>query len=491
MSTESSQVAAPPPAVELKGVGKDYCLWPRASTRLRALVQEPLFKALGLRKTPLSERYRFTALKPLDLRLERGRCLGIIGANGSGKSTLLQLICGILQPSCGSVHVPGKIGALLELGSGFHEDFTGRDNVVLNAALHGLTTAQTRRLLPDILDFAEIGDFIDQPVKTYSSGMRLRLAFSVLAHLEPDLLLIDEALAVGDARFVQKCMRWLETFREAHTLILVSHQMAAITALCDTVAWLDRGQLRYLGEPRQAVEAYLEAQYAEAAAPQAAPTAAPQQDHREDTPAARAPATFSDRPSVDVRDERHAALNRSQLRNDLPVFPWARQSAAFGRGHVRITEVVLREAGHPERRHSVQGGELVEVVIVIEAQRTVSGPIIGFGLKNRWGQELFHDNTYLSSYLRERQPMRLARGERARSLFAFVMPYLPPGDYFLFAAVATGTHARHTQEHWVHEALKLTSTSDRICLGLIGLPMQRVHFAKLSALKPALAQNAL
>lgn len=199
----------------------------------------------------------FWALHELSFNLKRGQTLGIIGRNGSGKSTLLQLICGTLTPSSGEVQVHGRIGALLELGSGFNPEFSGRENVLLNAALLGLSRNEIEARLDDILTFADIGDFIDQPVKSYSSGMAIRLAFAVQAHIDPDLLVVDEALAVGDELFQKKCYGHLERLKERGTsILLVTHSCPQILQHCDTALLLHRGRARLLGPPARVTVLY-------------------------------------------------------------------------------------------------------------------------------------------------------------------------------------------------------------------------------------------
>lgn len=183
----------------------------------------------------------FQALKNISFSLQKGETVGIIGRNGSGKSTLLQTIVGTLATSSGSVQSSGRIAALLELGAGFNPEFTGRENVYLNGTIYGLSREQVDQRFADIEKFADIGSFIDQPVKTYSSGMFVRLAFAVIAHVDADILIIDEALAVGDALFAQKCMRFLEGFKENGTILFVSHDSGAVTSLCDRAIWLDSG----------------------------------------------------------------------------------------------------------------------------------------------------------------------------------------------------------------------------------------------------------
>ena len=199
----------------------------------------------------------FWALQELNFSLARGQTLGVVGRNGSGKSTLLQLICGTLSPSSGSVHVSGRIGALLELGSGFNPEFSGLENVFLNAALLGLTKEETNEKLDQILAFADIGEFIDQPVKTYSSGMTVRLAFAVQAHVNPDVLVVDEALAVGDEFFQKKCYDHLERLKELGTaVLLVTHSCNQIIQHCDQALLLHKGKARMLGEPARVTVTY-------------------------------------------------------------------------------------------------------------------------------------------------------------------------------------------------------------------------------------------
>jgi len=234
-------------AVSVSGLGKSYRIYDKPRHRL--------WQGLGLSRAPL---YReFWALRDVSFQLNRGETLGVVGRNGSGKSTLLQLICSTLTPTTGNVEVRGRIGALLELGSGFHPDFTGLENVALNAALLGLSQAELNERLPSILAFAEIGDFASQPVKTYSSGMAVRLAFAVQAHVDPDILVVDEALAVGDERFQKKCYAHLQKLKARGTsILLVSHTASHILQHCDRALLLHQGELQCMDEPRQVMRAY-------------------------------------------------------------------------------------------------------------------------------------------------------------------------------------------------------------------------------------------
>jgi lipopolysaccharide transport system ATP-binding protein len=202
-------------------------------------------------------RESFTALTDISFSVGQGECLGIIGPNGAGKSTLLNVVTRLCRPTSGTVTVEGKVAALLELGSGFHPDLTGDENVRVYAALLGLTRQQTLDRLPDIVKFADIGDFIGEPLRTYSAGMMMRLAFAVAIHVDPDILIVDEILGVGDQAFFEKCVERIRAFRRAgKTMICVSHSLLMIESLCEKALWLDRGRVVRSGPTAQVVSAY-------------------------------------------------------------------------------------------------------------------------------------------------------------------------------------------------------------------------------------------
>ena len=235
--------------VRVECLGKSYPKAFRSSDRLRAL-----WRLLFTQQAADS----ITVLDDVSLEVRRGESLGLIGANGAGKSTLLKLITGVLTPTTGTVAVHGELGALLELGAGFHPEHTGRENIVMSAALHGLTGAQLRAQLPRIIEFADIGRYIDEPVKHYSSGMVVRLGFAVVAVLKPDLLITDEVLAVGDEAFQKKCIAWMQEYLDdGGTLILVSHSMYHIQKLCRRACWLREGRVEMTGDVFDVTQAYL------------------------------------------------------------------------------------------------------------------------------------------------------------------------------------------------------------------------------------------
>src|SRR5262245_44157213 len=202
----------------------------------------------------------FWAVRDVDVSVDRGCCLGIIGENGSGKSTLLRMIAGVIRPTSGKIAVQGRVSALLELGAGFNPQFTGRENVFLYASILGFTDAQTRLRIPSIEKFAEIGEFVDRPVKTYSSGMFVRLAFAVAIHMDPDILIVDEALSVGDLFFQQRCIRRIQQLkRQGVTIVFVSHDLEAVRSLADRTIWMEHGEVRLEGPTDEVVSKYLAA----------------------------------------------------------------------------------------------------------------------------------------------------------------------------------------------------------------------------------------
>jgi lipopolysaccharide transport system ATP-binding protein len=243
------------PVISLQAVGKTYKRFAKPSDRFWQAVWPSAFRSAS--QTADAAANEFVALAPLNLEVCRGEALGLVGRNGAGKSTLLQMVCGTLNPSSGSVVVNGKIGALLELGAGFNPEFTGRENVYLAAAVMGLSGSETDALYESIVEFSGIREFIDQPVKTYSSGMYVRLAFSIATSANPDILVIDEALSVGDGAFAKKSFeRIMQLKAQGTTVLFCSHSMYQVESFCDRAVWLDHGQLQMEGPASKVVAAY-------------------------------------------------------------------------------------------------------------------------------------------------------------------------------------------------------------------------------------------
>ena len=432
-------------AIAVAAVGKCYQIYDRPEDRLKQAVVPRLQRAIG--REPKRFFREFWALRDVSLRVARGETVGVIGRNGSGKSTLLQIICGTLAPTSGDIALSGRIGALLELGSGFNPEFTGRENVHMSAAILGLSDAEIAAKYDDIVAFADIGDFIEQPVKTYSSGMYVRLAFAVIAHADADILVIDEALSVGDVFFGQKCMRFLRDFQKRGTVLFVSHDAAAVVNLCDRAIWLDGGKVVMDAAAKDVCEAYHASTYGHA------------------PPAA----------AVRAGDEVQRAIVDEGFDRDLDksvhrVFRFDGDKAGFGDGGAKILSVSFVGADSGPLSQ-IRGGELVRLTIVARAERDLSSPIVGFFLKDRLGQQLFGNNTYRES---APTPMPAAAGQQVVAVFEFRMPYLPLGRYTVDAAIADGSYFDHVQADWVHDALVIESVSSSLSTGLVGIPFRSI-----------------
>lgn len=435
-------------AIRVDGLNKCYRVFERPQDRLVQAVRARFGFIAGSQKSLFRE---FWALQDVSFDISRGETVGIIGRNGSGKSTLLQAICGTLTPTAGAVGVDGRIAALLELGTGFNPDFTGRENVYMNASILGLSEADIRSRFDDIVAFADIGDFIDQPVKTYSSGMYVRLAFAVIAHVDADILVVDEALSVGDVFFAQKCMRFLRDFQESGTVLFVSHDASAITNLCDRAIWLDDGRVVMDGPAKDVCEAYHASTYGHAPVRTFAPAL---QD-----------ASVGMESSVDegAWQPEDQALHR--------VFRFDPDQSGFGDGSAKITAIHLEDVQGRRLSH-VRGGEVVALVVEATASMRIDRPIIGFFLKDRLGQHLFGTNTYREDP--KGQPA-VDAGARVVAKFSFQMPYLPQGRYTVDAAIANGSYDAHTQADWTYDALVIESVSSTVSTGLVGIPYRAIH----------------
>lgn len=438
-------------AIEVTNLSKCHQIYDRPSDRLKQMLMRG-------RKQYYKE---FWAIKEVSFKIKKGETVGIIGRNGSGKSTLLQMICGTLNPSNGHIQTFGRVAALLELGSGFNPEFTGRENVFLNGTILGLSQETISQRFSAIEAFADIGTFIDQPVKTYSSGMLVRLAFSVIAHVDADILVIDEALAVGDAFFTQKCMRFLRSFMQTGTVLFVSHDTGSVRSLCTHAIWIEKGKIIGQGTPKEICEDYLEAFY-EA------------QQGKSTTTNFKAEKKSDNSEIVNYKDQRSDLINTSNLRNDLQVFEFDQNANAFGLEGAVIRAVKILDA----KRHAlawIVGGETVILSIEVLAHEYLDSPIIGFYIKDRLGQALFGDNTYLST---QTQPVVCEPGQLLYAEFTFSMPRLAAGNYSITVAIANGTQEVHVQHHWVHDAVHFKSESTSVTGGLIGIPMLHIALKK-------------
>jgi lipopolysaccharide transport system ATP-binding protein len=454
---ETPATHSSPLAISVTGVSKIYQIYDRPQHRLWQSLMR------GRRRF-----YReFRALDNVTFDVRRNEVVGIVGRNGSGKSTLLQIVCGTLAESAGQVTTNGRVAALLELGAGFNPEFTGRENVYFNGALMGLSPEEIDARYDRILEFADIGEFIDQPIKTYSSGMTVRLAFAIIANIDADILVIDEALAVGDAFFVQKCMRFLREFMKTGTILFVSHDTGAIVNLCHRAIWLHKGELVMDGPARDVSESYLQNLAEEAYGVKRVPPAA----QRNGGVDARTPALdeAAAQPAV-IPGPAQAAGFYDVLQVDLA-------GKSFGKQGASIEQVVLLDAGGRPTT-AIRGGEEVTLSVRAKASAALFSPIIGFIVKDRLGQVLLGDNT-LERYAH--QPLVVQAGSFVEARFSFIMPLLARGEYTIGVAVAEGTQESHVQHHWVHDAVAFRSMTNSVATGLMGIPMRDV---KLTTSQP-------
>lgn len=447
-------------AISVQNLSKCYQIYDNPGDRLKQFIVPRIKRLLGQTHTPY---YReFWALKDISFEVKRGETVGIIGRNGSGKSTLLQIICGTLTPTSGTVQTNGRIAALLELGSGFNPEFTGRENVYLNAAVLGLSKEEVDARFDQIAAFADIGQFMEQPVKIYSSGMYVKLAFAVIAHVDADILVIDEALAVGDAVFIQKCMRFIRSFQERGTLLFVSHDTASVQNLCKSAIWLGNGQIRQMGTSKEVAEAYLQYTLQEVygqdiklnAASETAPLISV-----ESTPIT-APSGL---PATVVTPSVYYA-EQLTVQNNL--------SAAKGwqTGMAEITSLSLQKTDG-STNVVFEGGESVCMVINAKAHADLMHPILGFIFKDRLGQDLFGENTlpFTATHI-----STVKAGQDFVGQFEFKLPMLPNGQYAVMASVAEGDLYNNVQHHLLHDALIVNVSSSQIRWGLVGIPFQKV-----------------
>lgn len=442
-------------AIKVENLSKCYQIYAKPHDRLKQSIYPRLQRLVG--KQPTQYHREFWALKDVSFEIKKGETVGIIGRNGSGKSTLLQMICGTLNPTSGSIQTNGRIAALLELGSGFNPEFTGRENVYMNAAVLGLSREETDARFDQIAAFADIGDFIEQPVKIYSTGMYVRLAFAVIAHVDADILVVDEALAVGDAVFTQKCMRFIRDFQKQGTLLFVSHDPAAVQNICESAIWLGHGQVQVMGTSKAVSEAYLQFTLQEVYGDQAKLTTMTS-DGGVAKPASEKPA--SDLEAAPVIDYDAIAT----VRDNIAL------AKGWKTGQAEIHSVSLARLS-PGPEGVFEGGERVRMTVHAKAHELLQCPILGFLVRDRLGQDLFGENTLPFT---SRSPTPVGAGMTFEGVFEFRLPMLPNGQYAVMASVADGDAYVNVQHHWMHDALIINVTSSKIRYGLVGIPFEHV-----------------
>jgi ABC-type polysaccharide/polyol phosphate transport system ATPase subunit len=401
------------PAVEFSQVSKSYSIYAAPRDRLKELAT---FNQRQFHR-------EFWALRDVSFDVQRGETFCVLGENGCGKSTLLQICAGILPPTSGSARTQGRVAALLELGSGFNPEFTGRDNVYLNGAILGFSEKEMQRRFPDIEAFAEIGDFIGQPVKTYSSGMSVRLAFAVAIHVDPEILLVDEALAVGDIYFRQRCMRKVHELKQRGvTILFVSHATGDVKALGDRAMWLDKGSVKAIGKTDRVVHEYLAAMAAKDRAYLA----------------------------TDLSHIVEAREGRDRMQPIEVVTGIPNIDHRFGDGQAEILGIAVTSPDGA-RLPALSPGSIAVVRISVKAKANLDRPIVGFVLRNHLGVDFAGTNT--SRERAELPPMLI--GDICTVDFYLDLPALYASSFSFSPAVANGTLEHYSTCDWIDNAVVL------------------------------------
>jgi lipopolysaccharide transport system ATP-binding protein len=429
------------PAIAFSRVSKSYPIYAAPGDRLKELA---LFNQRQFHTD-------YWALRDVSFEVNRGETFCIIGENGSGKSTLLQVCAGILHPTAGSIEINGRVAALLELGSGFNPEFSGRDNVYLNGAILGLSAKDMDRRIGEIEAFAEIGDFINQPVKTYSSGMVVRLAFAVAIHLDPEILLVDEALAVGDVYFRQRCMRKVHELRsQGITILLVSHATGDVRALGDRALWLEHGRRMAIGPTDIVVSKYLAAMN-----------------------------------EKDARYLVHDALVHPPRTPEEP--PELEQNIPnidhrFGDGRAELLGIAIYD-DRSNKLASLNCNSTIVVRISARARANLDRPIIGFMLRNHLGVDFAGTNTAREGYTL----VPMAAGETRTVDFYIELPTLYATTFSFSPAIANGTLEQYAMCDWIDNAIVLPmERADGPVYGQFHFPCRIEVNTKIGAGAPAL-----
>ena len=463
--------------LEVDDISKGFNINKRRRDRLKQLIA----------KEKRQEREIKWAVQNISFKLRRGESMGVIGRNGSGKSTLLQLICGTLLPTKGNIIRKGKIGALLELGSGFNPEFTGIENIFLNASLMGLKKNETKEKLDNILGFADIGEYVHQPVKTYSSGMMVRLAFAVMANVDADILIVDEALSVGDAFFTQKCMRYINRFMEYGCLLFVSHDSNAVMNVCSKAILMEGGKNIMSGIPKQVIEKYT--QNIQMSAQDATQYKGREEEGgkaitgQEQKGNMQINRTIEQRsPKNDMirwKDYRTEAINSSIYANNISIVNWKKddiERETYGGLKAEVTKVNIFNLEENIESTSIMGGEVVCLEVETTIKEDIKRFICGFIIKNDKGLTLLGDNTLNS--MTDTNMTETKVGMVVKTSFIFTIPMLPQGEYSITVAAAEGTQENHIIHHWLNDALILKSNCTSIAAGLAGVAMHSIKITQ-------------
>lgn len=395
-------------AISVKNLKKTYALYDSRKDKLK--------EAFSL--TGKKYHKNFEALKGISFDVEKGECVGIIGLNGSGKSTLLKILTEVITQTEGTVEINGKVSALLELGAGFNPEYSGLENIYLNTMLMGYTRKETDDKLDQILEFADIGDFINQPVKIYSSGMFVRLAFAIAITIDPDILIIDEALSVGDVFFQQKCYKKIKEFAGKSTVLIVSHDLNAITKFCQRIIVMNYGEIVYNGEPTEAISQYFRIKQGRA---------------RKNQKAQDADSTIVE------KFENYKVPNGKDYSGKMDViiekYYYKIENEAFG--------------------EMCEDGDEVNISMLVHSEREIENLIVGYQVRDKYGNEVFGETSLTSKV----EQFSLHKGTNLIN-FSFTWPEVREGDYFITLGIGEGSEVLNQVEQcWINNVVHVVETT--------------------------------
>lgn len=425
-------------AIEVRGVSKFYNLYERPQDRVKEL--------FSLTKKKYHTLYK--ALDQVSFTVKKGETLGIIGRNGAGKSTLLKLITGVITPSEGTIETHGEISALLELGTGFNPEYTGYENIFLNGSMRGFSDEEMQEKVKEIVDFADIGEYMGQPVKTYSSGMFARLAFAVMISFKPEILIVDEALSVGDIFFQQKCNTFMKEEMKGVTKLLVTHDMNSIANMADRVILIDRGKIIREGKPLEVIEDYLKLLHTSVF--QSEEAAAKDEDARLNA------ATEAEAEAL--------ALEAAAREKEKAEIGWvdAPKESIGGAQDILIDRCRMLING--EAVDVVKPGDAVRIELLLHSKKDADNIIIGYTFKDKYGNSIFAQSTLGENIMIE----GVKQGEVRKASLSFHWPEVKEGDYFLTLGIGEGYDQMvHTVQCWVHSVLHVQAIALRPMHGVI------------------------
>lgn len=392
-------------AISVKNLKKVYSLYDSRQDKLK--------EAFSL--TGKKYHKDFEALKGISFDVEQGECVGIIGLNGSGKSTLLKILTEVITQTEGSVEINGKVSALLELGAGFNPEYSGLENIYLNTMLMGYTRKVTDEKLEQILEFADIGDFINQPVKIYSSGMFVRLAFAIAITIDPDILIIDEALSVGDVFFQQKCYKKIKEFAGKSTVLIVSHDLNAITKFCQRIIVMNYGEIVYNGDPTEAISQYFKIKQGQA------------------------------KKKYEVNIEKIKQFESYKVPNTKDYS--GKMDVIIEKYYYEIEKVPFGEI--------CEGGDEVDISMLVHSERAINNLIVGYQVRDKYGNEVFGETSLTSKV----EQFSLHNGMNLIK-FSFTWPEIREGDYFITLGIGEGSEVLNQVEQcWINNAVHVVETT--------------------------------